>query len=169
MATSRTATLPDDPIAEYVDLERYPIADLKSAAARAVIARMREEMASLGACCLRNFIRPEALERLRVEAESLAHLAYGGPTEATPYFFNYRIGAGKGYAEDHPTRRTSPRRLGHVAGDLIPEAARLRRIHRSPSLIAFLAKVLGERALYPMADRLQSLNISVMEEGGCQQ
>ncbi len=169
MTTSRTATLPDDPIAEYVDLERYPIADLKSPAARALIARMREEMANLSACCLRNFIRPEALEKLRGEAESLAHLAYGGPTEATPYFFNYRIGEGKGYPEDHPTRRTSPRRLSQVAGDLIPEDAQLRRIHRSPSLIAFLAKALGERALYPLADRLQSLNISVMEEGGCQQ
>ena len=169
MTTSWTGTLPDDPIAEYVDLERYPIADLKSAAARALIVRMREEMADLGACCLRNFIRPDALEKLRGEAESLAHLAYGGPTEATPYFFNYRIGEGKGYPADHPTRRTSPRRLGQVAGDLIPEAAQLRRIHRSPGLTAFLAEVLGERALYPLADRLQSLNISVMEEGGCQQ
>ncbi len=169
MTTSRTATFLDDPIAEYVDLERYPIADLKSPAARALIARMHEEMANLGACCLRNFISPEALEKLRGEAESLAHLAYGGPTEATPYFFNYRIGEGKGYPEDHPTRRTSPRRLRQVAGDLIPEDAQLRRIHRSPSLIAFLAKALGEQALYPLADRQQSLNISVMEEGGCQQ
>ncbi len=169
MTTSRTAAVLDDPIAEYVDLERYPIADLKSPAARALMARMREEMADLGACCLRNFIRPDALETLRGEAEGLAHLAYGGPTQATPYFFNYRIGEGKGYPADHPTRRTSPRRLGQVAGDLIPEDAQLRRIHRSPSLIAVLAKVLGERALYPLADRLQSLNISVMEEGGCQQ
>ncbi len=169
MTASRTATVPDDAIAEYVDLARYPIADPNRPAGRALIARMREEMADRGACCLRNFIRPDALERLRGEAESLAHLAYGGPTEATPYFFNYRIGAGKGYPADHPTRRTSPRRLGQVAGDLIPEAAQLRRIHRSPGLTAFLAEVLGERALYPLADRLQSLNISVMEEGGCQQ
>ncbi len=64
---------------------------------------MREEMADLGACCLRNFIRLKALEKLRVEAESLAHLAYGGPIEATPYFFNYRIGEGKGYPEDQPS------------------------------------------------------------------
>ncbi len=163
MTASRTATVPDDAIAEYVDLARYPIADPNRPAGRALIARMREEMADRGACCLRNFIRPDA------QAESLAHLVYGGPTEATPYFFNYRIGAGKGYPADHPTRRTSPRRLGQVAGDLIPEAAQLRRIHRSPGLTAFLAKVLGERALYPLADRLQSLNISVMEEGGCQQ
>ena len=169
MTTSRTATFLDDPIAEYVDLERYPIADLKSPVARALIARMHEEMANLGACCLRNFIWLEALEKLRGEAESLAHLAYGGPSEATPYFFNYRIGEGKGYREDHPTRRTSPRRLGQVAGDLIPEDAQVRRIHRSPSLIAFLAKALGEQALHPLADRKQSLNISVMEEGGCQQ
>ena len=50
MTTSRTATFLDDPITEYVDLERYPITDLKSPAARALIARMHEEMASLGAC-----------------------------------------------------------------------------------------------------------------------
>lgn len=169
MTASRTTAVPDDAIADYVDLARYPIADLKSPAARALIARMQGEMADLGACCLRNFIRPEALEKLRSEAEGLAHLAYGGPREATPYFFNYRIGEGKGYPADHPTRRSSPRRLSQVAGDLIPEDAQLRRIHRSPGLIAFLAAALGERALYPLANRLQSLNISVMEEGGCQQ
>jgi hypothetical protein len=160
---------PDDRIAEIVDLERYPITDLESPGARALMARMREELAHLGACCLRDFIRPEALERLRAEAEGLAPLAYGGPTEASPYFFNYRIGEGKGYPADHPTRRTSPRRLGQVAGDLIPEDAELRRIHRSPCLLAFLAAVLEEPALYPLADRQQCLNISVMEQGGCQQ
>ncbi len=149
MTPSRTASTTGDPITEYVDLERYPITDLESPAARALIARMHEEMAYPGACCLRNFIRPEALEILRGEAEGLAHLAYGGPTETTPYFFNYRIGESKGYPEDHPTRRTSPRRLGQVAGDLIPEDAQLRRIHRSPSLIAFLAKALGEDDLRP--------------------
>ncbi len=169
MADARTAPFPDDPIAKIVDLERYPIADLESPAAAALITRMREELVYPGACCLRNFIRGEALTELRCEAEGLAHLAYGGPREVTPYFFNYRIGEGKGYPEDHPTRRTTPRRLGQVAGDLIPEDALLRRIHRSPGLIAFLAKALGEPALYPLADRRQSLNISVMEKDGCQQ
>lgn len=167
MTDLQSALLLGNPVADTGDLERYPIADLESPAARTLIARMREELAFPGACCLTNFIRPEALETLRAEAEGLAHLAYGGPTEATPYFFNYRMA--EGHPEDHPTRRTSPRRLGQVAGDLIPEDALLRRIHHSPSLLAFLAKVLGESALYPLADRQQSLNISVMEEGGCQQ
>ena len=158
-----------DCLADYVDLRRYPIADLKSPAAQALIAGLREEMVYPGACCLPSFLRPDARERLRDEAEGLAHLAHGGPSEATPYFFNYRIGEGKGYPADHPTRRTSPRRLGQVAGDLIPEDAHLRRIHRSGRLIAFLAAVLREEALYPLADKIQSLNISVMEEGGRQQ
>ena len=43
---------PDDRIAEIVDLERYPITDLESPGARALMARMREELAHLGACCL---------------------------------------------------------------------------------------------------------------------
>jgi hypothetical protein len=169
MADTRTASLLDDPMVKTVDLERYPIDDLKSPAGRALIARMHEELGESGACCLRNFIGPEALEKLRREAEDVAPLAYGGPREATPYFFNYRIGEGKGYSEDHPTRRTSPRRLAQVAGDLIPEESLLHRLHRSPGMAAFLAKALGEPALYPLADRQQSLNISVMEEGGCQQ
>jgi len=165
----RTAPLPSDPIADAVDLERYPIDDLESPEGRALIARMREELVYPGACCLTNFIGPEALAALRSEAEDLAHLAHGGPREATPYFFNYSIGDGKNYPEDHPTRRTTPRRLAQVAGDLIPEESLLHRLHRSPGLAAFLAKALGEPALYPLADRQQSLNISVMEEGGCQQ
>jgi len=160
---------PDDPISDFVDLDRYPITDLTSPAGRELITRMHEEMADTGACCLREFVRPEALNILQSEAESLAHLAYGGPAEVTPYFFNYAIGEGKNYPSDHPTRRTSPRRLGQVAGDLIPDETQLRKIHNSPQLMIFLAKALGEQSLYPLDDRQQSLNISVMEENGCQQ
>ncbi len=51
MTTSRTTTLPDDPIAEYVDLERYPIADLKSPAARAGAAGLAHRPGRLGVHC----------------------------------------------------------------------------------------------------------------------
>jgi len=169
MTSPPPTSLPDDPISDFVDLDRYPIIDLESSAGRELITGMHEEMADTGACCLRDFIRPDALKKLQTEAESLAHLAYGGPTEVTPYFFNYSLGEGKNYPPDHPTRRTSPRRLAQVAGDLIPDETQLRQIHNSPALIAFLSKALGEQTLYPLNDRQQSLNISVMEENGCQQ
>lgn len=159
----------DDPIAEFVDLDRYPITNLASPAGRELITRMHTELDQTGACCLRDFIHPDALAKLRSEAEGLAHLAYGGPTDVTPYFFNYRIGEGKNYPPDHPTRRTSPRHLGQVAGDHITDDTHLRQIHSSPCLIDFLAKALSEDSLYLLDDRQQSLNISVMDEGGCQQ
>ena len=159
----------NDPATSFIDLERYPIADLESPVARTLISTLQSEMAECGACCLKDFILPGALEALRCEAEDLAPHAYGGPTEVTPYFFNYDIGEGMDYPEDHPTKRTSPRRLAQVAGDLIPGDALIRQIHHSQVMMEFIARVLGDSKIYPLADTKQCLNISVMEENGCQQ
>jgi hypothetical protein len=170
MNHSQAASIVDgNLINDFVDLQRYPITDLESPDGRHLIERMQSDLAAEGACCLRDFLRPDALEELRSAAHSVAHLAYQGPTEATPYFFNYDITKGEDLPPEHPTRRTTPRRLAQVAGDLIRQDGPLHVLHRNSDLAAFLARALEEPKLYPTADPLQAVNISVMEEGGCQQ
>lgn len=150
-----------------VNLEKYPLDDPDSPRAEAVLDRLREGLERDGAVSLPGFLTPEGLSLLADEGNALAPLAYPGPSEASPYFFNYDLIT----SDDptHPVRRKNTRRLAQVATDLIPHESGLWRLFQWDAVPAFLAKALGYPKLYPAADRYQSLNISVMGEGGCQQ
>ena len=72
-----------------LDTDRYPVDRLDEPAGRALIGEIQTDLANSGAASLPGFLRPAALEMMVAEAEALAVLAYPGPTEASPYFFNY--------------------------------------------------------------------------------
>jgi hypothetical protein len=150
-----------------VDLERYPLSRPGTPSYEDLAERVRASLSEKGLAYLRGFLRPDAVALMAFEAEALAPLAYPGPTEATPYFFNYDVGGN--VEADHPTRRRGRRALSQVAYDLIPTESALYRLYHWPLLPAFLAHVFGHEMLYRTADAYQSLNISVMDEGGCQQ
>jgi hypothetical protein len=150
-----------------VDLERYPLSRPGTPSYEDLVEKVRASLSEEGLASLRGFLRPDAVELMAFEAEALAPLAYPGPTEATPYFFNYDVGGD--VEADHPTRRRGRRALSQVAYDLIPTESALYRLYHWPLLPAFLAHVFGYEMLYRTADAYQSLNISVMDEGGCQQ
>ena len=105
---------------------------------------------------------------MAAEAGSLTPLAYPGPVAVTPYFFNYRLGEELSLPDSHPLRRRGKRNLAQVAADLIPADHLLRQLYQSPLMRSFLAAVLG-RPVFLNQDPYQSLNISVMNAGGCQQ
>lgn len=155
--------------ADFIDLDRYPIDNLQSPRGRALLADVKHNMAERVICSLPGFLRPEALARMVAEAEALEPLAYRGPTEASPYFFKYRATELGDLPPDHPRLRKTPRRLRQVAYDLIPPATAIWQLYNWDPLAAFLAKATGVERLYRSADPFQALNISVMDEGGCQQ
>ncbi len=152
-----------------INLKNYPILDARSGGFRSVVSSVQADLAETGCGCLPGFLSTLGLDEIAGEARDLAPLAYGGPTEASPYFFNYQTDELDRYPADHPLRRKGERRLGQVAGDLIPEASSLKRLHESDLMAEFLGAVMGAPRLYPGADRFQALNISVMQPGGCQQ
>lgn len=153
---------------ELVDLDRYPVDELRGAAGRSLIESIQADLDETGSATLPGFLRPAALEAMVAEAESLAPLAYSGPTRVSPYFFNYDLG-GPDAPPGHPTQFRGRRNLAQVAYDLIPEDSLLCRLYHSDLVTDLVREVRGLDRLYRLADRWQSLNISVMNEGGCQQ
>src|SRR6185437_6747577 len=154
---------------ELVDLDRYPIDDLDSPRGRSLIEGIRRAMADTVLCALPGFLRPAALSRMVSEAEALAPVAYRGPTEASPYFFNYGTADLATLPPDHPRRRKTPRRMQQIAYDLIPRTTAVWQLYNWDVLTNFLGAAIGIERLYRSADPFQALNISVMDEGGCQQ
>src|SRR5690606_16977509 len=61
---------------QLIDTTRYPIIDLDSPAAQAVVASGRAALASNGLCLLPNFVAPEALAAMVAEAQALVPTAH---------------------------------------------------------------------------------------------
>ena len=155
-------------IYNLIDLDRYPLNDLAGKAGQQLVDQTRAALDREGSCSMPGFVHRSAVAEMAVEASTLQNLAYQGPTEVTPYFFNYDLGKGIKVADDHPLKRKGKRNLSQVASDLIPDHHRLSRLYHSPVLTDFLAAIL-DQAVYRNQDKYQSLNISVMNAGGCQQ
>jgi hypothetical protein len=154
--------------AQIVNTAIYPLDCLDSTDGQALLKQVRTSLQQDGSCTLPNFVTADVLQKLAAEAHSITHLAYPGPTEVSPYFFNYRLGEGETLADTHPLKRKGKRQLSQVATDLIPPDYLLSKLHHSPLMIDFLSSVL-QQPVYQSRDPYQSLNISVMDEGGCQQ
>jgi hypothetical protein len=154
--------------AHIVNTALYPLDRLDSSEGRVLLDRVRSRLQQNGSCTLPDFVAADVLQKMATEARSITHLAYPGPTEVSPYFFNYRLGEGEPLADTHPLRRKGKRKLAQVATDLIPADFMLSQLHHSPLMLGFLSAVL-EQPVYQSRDPYQSLNISVMDEGGCQQ
>jgi hypothetical protein len=155
--------------AKFVDLDRYPITNLDSHRCRQLIDYVRHCMADRCICPLPEFLLPNSVHHMVAEAEELEPLAYRGPTEVSPYFFDYRMAERETLPPDHPRRSKTPRNMRQIAYDLIPSSTAIWQLYNWDALPAFLAAAIGVERLYRSADPYQALNISVMDEGGCQQ
>jgi len=153
---------------QIINTTVYPVDNLSSADARTWIAQLRARLDQDGSCTLPNFVTAPALTKMAQQALSIAHLAYPGPTEVSPYFFNYQLGCGDDLPATHPLRHKGKRNLSQVAADLIPPEFLLSQLYRGDLMLDFLAAVTG-KPVYRNQDPYQSLNISVMHQGGCQQ
>ena len=151
-----------------INYRRYPLDRLDSIEAKKWINEVQKQLKKDGSCQFPKFIEAESLEIMAQQANSIAHLAYPGPSEVSPYFFNYQLGEDQDLPFDHPLKRKGKRKLAQVATDLIPERHLLSQLHRNVQMTQFLGAVIGQ-PVYRNADPYQSLNISVMDEGGCQQ
>lgn len=154
--------------AQIINTDLYPLDSLSSPRGREWIESLRVGLQTDGSCLLPHFVTGGALETMAQQALSISHLAYPGPTEVSPYFFNYRLGEGQDLPASHPLKRKGKRNLAQVAADLIPPDSLLSQLYHSQAMLDFLGAVIGEK-IYRNRDPYQSLNISVMGEGGCQQ
>ena len=160
--SSRREPREEEAASALIDLARYPIDDLKSPAAAALVAECRQQLAATGACLLPDFLRPAALAAMAAEAASLAPLAHRTPGSRSTAYLE---APDEGFPQGHPKRRLQPTSVGAVAYDLIPPDALLRRLYEWDGLVAFLAQALGRERLYRYADPLGALNVAAMADG----
>lgn len=144
-----------------VDTERFPLRDPSSATYRRRVEEAREGLARDGCCVLRGLIRPEALAALTEETTGLAPEAHFTSSRATVY----------GNTPDPDMPEGDPRRVevqrdnGFVAGDLIPDRARIRQLYHDDDFRRFVGDCLGFDEVHEFGDPLAQLVVNVLKPG----
>ena len=149
-------------LADLVDLDRYPIHELESDAAQALVAECREGLRSEGAVRFDAFVRADAVDRMAKEAGAVAAHGYANDDTHNCYFDDE---IDETLPADHPRRILVRSAQKAVAMDLLPEDFGPRRIYASDEVLAFVAAALEKDVLYQSADPLDGVNMTVYEEG----
>jgi len=147
--------------AQIVDLDRYPIDQPDGPACQSLIASCRSDIENKALCTLPGFIRPDALEALQAEAETLAPKACRMDNLRTPYGWMCNAG----FEPEHPRSQVFLNRSGLVLSDEFPSSSYLEALYRRDSLTEFLRRAIGVETLYNTACPHLSFNIGVEGEG----
>ncbi len=148
-------------IEQVVDLDRYPVADLDSAAAQRVVQRCRRELRATGATQLEGFVRPAAVEQILMDAAAGRPDAHRTESTHNVYFTS----ADFGLDADDP-RRALVRSAKYAIGfDRLGGASALRALYEWDGLTALVRSALGLEDLYRDADPVGACSIMVYDEG----
>jgi hypothetical protein len=143
-----------------VDLENYPILDLKGTKAQEVISQARGQLDSMGAAEMPGFLTPKGIEMMKAESVELENRAYWNALTGNAYLDEPE----NSLPETHVRRMTETTSLGAVAYDQFPENSLLRRIYEWQPFMNFIQEVLGLPKLHRYADPMGALNLSVMKK-----
>ena len=146
---------------QIVDLDRYPIADIDDAPARALVDACRRDLDELALCTLPGFIRPEVLPALVAEAQTLVPKAIRSDNLTTPYHWM----CNKGFPPGHPRSQVFCNRGGYVMANQLPGDGPIECMYRWDPLTDFVREALGCETLYRCADPHVSLQLGIHGEG----
>ena len=154
--------MPTTPLAEIVDLERYPIDALDTEAGRALVERARAGLRSEGACDLPGFLRDEAIA-VAVESATALHDRSYRTEQAHDIEFSGL--APDELAPDDPRRTRVRSAKQGTAFDDIPSDSIVRVLYESPELLAFVGAALEIDPLHRSDDPLGALNYMYFHPG----
>lgn len=144
-----------------VDLTRYPVDDPDDARWAEAVATARRGLDRTGCAVMAGFLRPEAIERLAVEARSLRPATHYSTTAMNPYFSE----SDDALPTRHPVNTFIERSSGFVPADAWPPGTETEMLYRSPQLRRFLADCLDIPELHCFADPLACLTVNVLDPG----
>ena len=144
-----------------VDLDRFPIENLDTGLGAEFLADCQEQMKTLGWCNLDGFIRADALDALREEANAL--LPSARVLEVKRNIYQNAIDTS--LPKDDPRRKEYIHRATQLADDQIGPDTLLKQLYKSAVLTEFVRRVQNKPVLFRCTDEFQALNIVGLEPG----
>ena len=156
---TNTGSLGAVSMASVVDTARYPVEDLASPIASAVVNDGRAQLA--GAAELPGFVTPAGVRALVDDAESLVARAHSSAGQGTAYleFPDFSL------PEDHPRLHFGDYAVRAVAYDVIPRDSQLRALYEWDPLKDLIEAVLDRGLIFRYGDPFGALNLAVMGDG----
>jgi hypothetical protein len=147
------------PLADFVDLERYPLSDDGAFAPIAGLARSQLRESSFA--CLPGFLKPGIAQAMTAEVLDAIPRAY----RREQSFSAYDESTSSQYAADHVRRRRHVSRQFIVATDVLHKFGLLRTLYGNETLTRRIAQMLNEPALFQLADPVMACTSTVMYDG----
>ncbi len=142
-------------VTNIVNMENYPVAD----------AGFRERCATTlkddGALVLPDFIRPDALSLILLEAKAKQEQAYFCAQDHSAYLTPHN----PDFPQAHPANRQVTSSKGCICDDMIDATSPLRVLYDAPVFRDFVSAVTGQVGLHAYADPLSSINIHYANRG----
>ena len=147
------------PLAEMVDLKRYPLLD--NGGFKPVADLCRSQLMKSSFACLPDFLMPGVARAMTAEVLDAIPRAYRRERS----FSAYDESTSGQYASDHVRRRKHLNRQFVVATDVMSKSGMLRTLYGSDILTRRIAEMLNEPALFQLADPVMACTSTVMYEG----
>jgi hypothetical protein len=148
-------------VRQVVDVARYPLDDPDGAGYRAVVDRVRREIADDGCSVIPDFVRPELHETQRAECAAVAPRAYFDVETVNVY----NVDVDDSLPPDHPARIPMRRENAFVARDLVPADAIIHRLYADEAFQRFVAACFGLPRVHELGDPLAGLCLNVVRPG----
>jgi len=144
-----------------VNLKAYPIQDIETPAAQALVARCRQDLDESALSRLDAFIRPDAIAAMTNEIDSLVNCAYRAEHQRTPYSWRYNLD----FPDGHPRRALHMNRYGYLLYNQLENKSLISQLYEWKPLTEFVRQILSFETLYRTADPYLSIVINIMKSG----
>jgi hypothetical protein len=143
-----------------IHYDRFPI-NHEGAERRALVERVRADLARDGCAVIKRFVTPEGVAALAAEAESVADKGHRSFNRTNVYFTK----DDPSLPSDDPRRQFFDRSNAFVPADNFSKSGALRTIHDSPGFDQFIQDCLQEPKFHRYADPLADVIVNVAQEG----
>lgn len=149
-------------LGQLLDLERYPVDQPDSAHYAEAVENARKGLRSVGCAVIKDFVRPEAIERLGAEIWERKPTTHYSTQVMNPYFHFHHNDE---YPDRHPINTFLERSSGFTPGDSWEDTTAMRFFFEHPDVARFLADCLEIPELHPYADPLAGLTANILDPG----
>ena len=150
-------------IADYIDLERYPIDKINGRGFNDLVGTVKASLSLDGCAVLKGFVKETAIPDLVEEADRAAPFAHNSRNRTNVYFSK----DDPSLEPNHPVRRFYDRSNAFIPADNFDETSALRAIYEWEPLFEFIRTVLEEREdrFFRYADPLADVIVNMASEG----
>ena len=153
----------NDRLKTIVDLEKYPIQDLRSQKIKELISKCKDELDQFSCSTIPNFILPQSLEVMNEELKNKIDKVYMSNKSINSYLHSKDDPS---LPKNHPKRIFMERDNGYLNSDLFEKNSEMKFLYEQEELLKFVSACLCVYPIYRWADPLACHAYNVMKPNG---